>query len=95
MQNVSGKERQGFWKRFNGGIKVPHTLVIIFSIIIFYFIIQFHIRIAFMKLNFIYFLKYFYIKEKTLSHLNKTCYYMSSRWNKGGLENDSRFNGKR
>ena len=34
MQNVSGKERQGFWKRFNGGIKVPHTLVIIFSIII-------------------------------------------------------------
>mgnify|MGYP000693031776 FL=1 len=32
-----------------------------------------------MKLNFIYFLKYFYIKEKTLSHLNKTCYYMSSR----------------
>ena len=34
MQNVAGNERQSFWKKFSGGIKVPHTLVIIFSIII-------------------------------------------------------------
>ena len=34
MQNVAGNEGQSFWKKFSGGIKVPHTLVIIFSIII-------------------------------------------------------------
>ena len=34
MQNVAGNERNGFFKKFSGGIKVPHTLVIIFSIII-------------------------------------------------------------
>lgn len=34
MQNVVENERKGFWKNFSNGIKVPHTLVIIFSIII-------------------------------------------------------------
>ena len=34
MQNVVENERKGFWKKFSNGIKVPHTLVIIFSIII-------------------------------------------------------------
>lgn len=34
MQNIESNERKGFWKKLNGGIKVPHTLVIIFSIII-------------------------------------------------------------
>lgn len=34
MQNVANNERKGFFKKFSGGIKIPHTLVIIFSIII-------------------------------------------------------------
>ncbi len=34
MQSVASNERKGFFKKFSGGIKVPHTLVIIFSIII-------------------------------------------------------------
>ena len=34
MQSVARNEGKGFFKKFSGGIKVPHTLVIIFSIII-------------------------------------------------------------
>lgn len=34
MQNVADNGRQSFWKKVSNGIKVPHTLVIIFSIII-------------------------------------------------------------
>lgn len=34
MKNIESNERKGFWKKLNGGIKIPHTLVIIFSIII-------------------------------------------------------------
>mgnify|MGYP000847043204 CR=1 FL=1 len=34
MQSVASNERKGFFKKFSSGIKVPHTLVIIFSIII-------------------------------------------------------------
>ena len=34
MQSVARNERKGFFKKFSGEIKVPHTLVIIFSIII-------------------------------------------------------------
>ena len=34
MQNAVNNEKKGFLKNFSNGIKVPHTLVIIFSIII-------------------------------------------------------------
>ena len=34
MQSVARNERKGFFKKFSSEIKVPHTLVIIFSIII-------------------------------------------------------------
>lgn len=34
MQNAVNNEKKGFLKKFSNGIKVPHTLVIIFSIII-------------------------------------------------------------
>ena len=30
MQNVADNGRQSFWKKVSNGIKVPHTLVIIF-----------------------------------------------------------------
>ena len=34
MQSVANNKRKGLFKKFNGGIKIPHTLVIIFAIII-------------------------------------------------------------
>ena len=34
MQNVTNNKRKGLFKKVNGGIKIPHTLVIIFAIII-------------------------------------------------------------
>ena len=34
MQNVASNERKGFKKKISGGIKIPHTLVIIFAIIV-------------------------------------------------------------
>ena len=33
MQNAVNNEKKGFLKNFSNGIKVPHTLVIIFSMI--------------------------------------------------------------
>ena len=34
MQNVAGERKRGFFSKFSNGVKIPHTLVIIFAIIV-------------------------------------------------------------